>query len=99
MQYEQVHSFLIQKLENGLPSYLTYHDTGHTKNVIETAEHLAMAENISGDDLVLLKTAALFHDAGYMQIYKGHKISPAKWPKNTCLIMGIALIRLKQYVG
>ena len=73
MQYDQVHSFLIQKLENGLPSYLTYHDVGHTKNVIEAAEHLAFAENVSGDDLVLLKTAALFHDAGYMQIYKGHE--------------------------
>jgi len=81
MQYEQVHSFLIQKLENGLPSYLTYHDTGHTKNVIETAEHLAMAENISGDDLVLLKTAALFHDAGYMQIYKGHEDISCKMAK------------------
>ncbi len=73
MQYEKVHSFLIQKLEAGLPSYLTYHDAGHTKNVIEATEHLAIAENISGDDLVLLKTAALFHDAGYMQVYKGHE--------------------------
>lgn len=73
MQYEQVHSFLIQKLENGLPSYLTYHNVGHTSNVIEAVEHLAFAENISGDDLILLKTAALFHDSGYMQIYKGHE--------------------------
>ena len=73
MLYEQVHSFLIQKLENGLPSYLTYHDAGHTKNVIEAVEHLAIAENVSGDELVLLKTAALFHDAGYMQTYKGHE--------------------------
>jgi len=73
MQYDQVHSFLIQKLENGLPAYLTYHDAGHTKNVIEAAGHLAIAENISGNDLVLLKTAALFHDAGYMQVYKGHE--------------------------
>ncbi|HWR99257.1 MAG TPA: HD domain-containing protein, partial [Prolixibacteraceae bacterium] len=73
MQYEQVHSFLIQKLENGLPSYLTYHNVGHTKNVVEAAEHLAIAEKVSGEDLVLLKTAALFHDTGYMQIYKGHE--------------------------
>jgi len=73
MQYEQVHKFMVQKLENGLPSSLTYHDAGHTKNVIEAAEHLALAENVSGDDLVLVKTAALFHDTGYMQIYKGHE--------------------------
>ena len=73
MQYDQVHSFLIQKLEDGLPSYLTYHDAGHTRNVIEAAGHLAIAENITGEDFVLLKTAALFHDSGYMQIYKGHE--------------------------
>ncbi len=60
MQYDQVYSFLISKLETGLPSYLTYHDVQHTKDVILSAEHLAAAENIQGDELVLLKTAALF---------------------------------------
>lgn len=73
MQYEQVHSFLIQKLETGLPTYLSYHNVGHTKSVIEAAEHLAKAENISGDDLILLKTAALFHDAGFLQHHHNHE--------------------------
>ena len=73
MQYEQVHSFLIQKLETGLPAYLSYHNVGHTKSVIEAAEHLAKAENISGDDLILLKTAALFHDAGFLQHHHNHE--------------------------
>lgn len=45
MQYEQVHSFLIEKLENGLPSYLTYHNASHTRNVIEASEHLAFTEH------------------------------------------------------
>ncbi len=73
MQYEQVYSFLINKLESGLPSYITYHNAHHTKNVIVAAEHLAMAENISGNDLVLLKTAALFHDAGFLQHHTDHE--------------------------
>jgi uncharacterized membrane-anchored protein YitT (DUF2179 family)/predicted metal-dependent HD superfamily phosphohydrolase len=73
MEYEQVHSFLIQKLETGLPAYLYYHNVGHTKSVIVAAEHLAKAENISGDDLILLKTAALFHDAGFLQHHHGHE--------------------------
>jgi len=73
MQYDQVYSFLIQKLESDLPAYLTYHNATHTKSVIEAAEHLAVAENIPGEDLVLLKTAALFHDAGYLQQYNGHE--------------------------
>ena len=73
MQYEKAYSFLIDKLETGLPSYLTYHDSEHTKSVIAAAEHLAMGENINGDDLTLLKTAALFHDAGFLQNEQDHE--------------------------
>ena len=73
MRYDEVHSFLLNKLETGLPSYLTYHNTHHTKAVISAAEHLGKAENISGDDLVLLKTAALFHDAGFLQHHNDHE--------------------------
>ena len=73
MQYEQVHTFLIDKLERGLPSYLTYHDVLHTKNVIAAAEHLATCENIIGSELILLKTAALFHDAGFLQSSHQHE--------------------------
>lgn len=73
MQYEQVHSFLIKKLETSLPAYLTYHNAAHTLSVIEAAEHLALAENITGDELVLLKTAALFHDSGYLKHHIDHE--------------------------
>ena len=73
MQFEQVYLFLIGKLEKGLPAFLVYHNIGHTKDVVEAAEKLALPENVSGDDLVLLKTAALFHDAGYMQDHVEHE--------------------------
>jgi len=73
MQYDEAYSFLIHKLEVGLPSYLSYHDIHHTKSVINACEHLAKTENISGDELVLLKTAALFHDAGFLQHHDEHE--------------------------
>jgi uncharacterized membrane-anchored protein YitT (DUF2179 family)/predicted metal-dependent HD superfamily phosphohydrolase len=73
MQYDPLHSYLIQKLENGLPAYLTYHNAAHTSSVIEAAEHLAAAENIVEEDLILLKTAALFHDAGYLKHHEEHE--------------------------
>ena len=57
MQYEQVHTFMIEKLERGLPSYLTYHDVQHTKNVIAATEHLAAGENLIGKELILLKNS------------------------------------------
>lgn len=73
MKYEQAYLFLINKLETGLPSYITYHSVQHTKNVIAAAEHLAVGENVFGDDLILLKTAALFHDAGFLQNHEDHE--------------------------
>ena len=73
MQYEQVYSFLINKLEKELPAYLTYHTAAHTKNVIAAVEELAAGENVTGDDLTMLKTAALFHDAGFLQQSAGHE--------------------------
>lgn len=73
MQYQEAYSFLIKKLETGLPAYLSYHNAQHTKNVINAAEQLAVSENISQEDLVLLKTAALFHDAGFLQHHNNHE--------------------------
>jgi uncharacterized membrane-anchored protein YitT (DUF2179 family)/predicted metal-dependent HD superfamily phosphohydrolase len=73
MQYEKIYSILIPRLEEELPSYLTYHTVQHTKNVIAASEQLAISENVSGDDLVMLKTAALFHDSGFLQQSEGHE--------------------------
>ena len=73
MQFEKVYSFLLTKLEKELPPYLYYHNTSHTTDVIEASVKLAQAENISGEDLIILKTAALFHDAGFIETYTGHE--------------------------
>lgn len=73
MQYKMVHDFLISKLESELPAYLTYHKVQHTKEVIEDAAYLGKKENISERDMDLLKTAALFHDAGYLKNYLQHE--------------------------
>ncbi len=78
MKYEQVYSFLIEKLQTGLPSYTTYHDVSHTLSVIQYAEELAASENITGDELTLLKTAALFHDAGFLQSHIEHEMLSCK---------------------
>lgn len=73
MEFEKVHSFLINKLEKELPKYLTYHNVHHTKEVLHIARHIAAGENISGEDLDILLTAALFHDAGFIDTYKDHE--------------------------
>lgn len=73
MQYQEAFNFLITKLQKGLPSYLSYHNVTHTLEVINAAEEIALAEKISGDELEILKTAALFHDAGFLKQEEGHE--------------------------
>jgi uncharacterized membrane-anchored protein YitT (DUF2179 family)/HD superfamily phosphodiesterase len=73
MQYQEVFHSIINKLETGLPSYISYHTAEHTINVIEAAEKLAEWENITGEELLLLKTAALFHDTGFLQHHLEHE--------------------------
>src|ERR1700682_1533637 len=73
MRFEEARIFLLNKLENELPPDLNYHNIHHTREVMAASEELAATENIAGDDLMLLKTAALFHDSGYLSVYDGHE--------------------------
>ena len=73
MQVEAAGSFIIEKLEKELPVYLVYHNVTHTKQVLKHALEIASSEEITGKDLDILCTAALFHDTGFIEKYIGHE--------------------------
>ena len=73
MQVEAAGSFIIDKLDKELPPYLSYHNVSHTRQVLKRSLEIAASENITGDDLDILSTAALFHDAGFIEKYTGHE--------------------------
>lgn len=72
-EFENLQKNVLTKLKTGLPDYLHYHCLDHTKRVLEKAEHIAKAENVSADDLLLIKIAALYHDYGFLSTYKNHE--------------------------
>ena len=51
MQYIELKTYILNKLDKELPSYLTYHNVAHTRDVIKYAGELAAAEKISGKEL------------------------------------------------
>jgi len=66
---------ILKLLSEKLPEGLYYHGIHHTIDVTNSAEEIAREEGVEGEDLFLLKTAALFHDAGFVQEYvKNEKI-------------------------
>lgn len=73
MDFDGVKRFVLNKLSHELKSDLYYHSIEHTLDVIEAAIRLAKMENVNGQDLELLKTAALFHDVGFVEKYQGHE--------------------------
>lgn len=73
MNFDGVKEFVLNKLKRELDPKLTYHSIDHTIDVMESAERLAKDENVNGTDINLLKTAALFHDLGFLTTYDGHE--------------------------
>jgi hypothetical protein len=57
------HTIIVLLVERLAP-YLTYHDWKHTEHIIKMAEYIAHQEQIPDDDILLIKTAALFHNTG-----------------------------------
>lgn len=69
MNYTAVEQRILSKLENELSPSLHYHNFEHTLDVLRSVEQISAMEGVNGDELVLIKTAALFHDAGYLWAY------------------------------
>ena len=73
--FKKSESRILKLLSEKLPEGLYYHGIHHTIDVTNSAEEIAREEGVEGEDLFLLKTAALFHDAGFVQEYvKNEKI-------------------------
>lgn len=74
MNLAEAKEFVVSALASGLSPTLYYHGLHHTLDVAEAADRLASAEGVTDpESLDLLKTAALFHDAGFLSVYQGHE--------------------------
>ncbi len=68
MDFEQAKAYALERLERELPPELVYHSLEHTRDdVVPAAARLAHLQNLPKDDnLILLLTAAYYHDIGYV---------------------------------
>ncbi|MDF1571135.1 MAG: adenylate/guanylate cyclase domain-containing protein [Bacteroidales bacterium] len=73
IQFTDLQEIILDKLEKELPDYLYYHNVKHTVDVVTEVELIGWAEGVSDDDILILKTAALFHDAGHTVAYDEHE--------------------------
>ena len=69
INYKKAEQYIVKMLSEQLPPGLFYHGLHHTLDVCKSAENIANNEGVEGEDLYVLKTAALFHDAGFTKEY------------------------------
>jgi len=73
IKYYKVEHQILKKLSAGLSEDLLYHSVKHTKDVVKAVERIALIEGVTDEGLFLLKTAALFHDAGFIKQYDSNE--------------------------
>jgi len=60
-------------LKSLLPEGILYHDLSHTFNVEKAAVRFAKLEGIEEESILLLQTAVLYHDAGFILQYNDNE--------------------------
>lgn len=73
MDYSKAKAYIVKRLNVDLASDLYYHGFHHTVDVLNATKLIIEFEGIQGEDVELLKTAALFHDCGFLRQYKNHE--------------------------
>lgn len=73
MNYKDAGQHIIKLLSEFLPETLTYHNIHHTLGVCSAVERIGKLEGVDPEQIDLLKTAALFHDAGFIKRYDNNE--------------------------
>jgi adenylate cyclase len=73
IQFTDIQEIILDRLEKELPDYLFYHNVKHTVDVVTEVELIGWGEGCSDEEILLLKTAGLFHDAGHTVAYDNHE--------------------------
>ena len=81
IDFKAAKEFILDKLKTGLNPDLYYHCFNHTLDVYQSALKLAKLEKIDKRNSILLETAALFHDSGFLLGYKDHEDCSVKFTK------------------
>ena len=79
INFQAIHHHVMSRLSRELPDKLYYHGIHHTRDdVLPAAMRLGEAAGLNNEDFLLLQTAALYHDVGYVETYAEHEMAGAR---------------------
>lgn len=73
IDFNHMRKEIINKLKSLLPDGVVYHDISHTLNVEKAAVRFAKLEGLDQESILLLQTAVLYHDAGFILQYNSNE--------------------------
>ncbi len=100
MKLRAVEKYIYDKLEKNLSATLTYHGVHHTIDAVDAALKIAQREGVNDkESLILLETATLYHDLGFISTYKGHEEESCRIAKLTLPNFNYSEIQIEQVCG
>jgi adenylate cyclase len=81
IQFTDMQEMILDKLEKELPGYVFYHNIKHTVDVVTEVELIGWAEGCTDEEILLLKTAGLFHDTGITVSFDNHELLGADYAR------------------
>jgi len=73
INYKKAERHIMKILREKLSPNLHYHGIHHTYDVVEAVERLAIMEGVLDEDIFVLKSAATYHDAGFVEQYDANE--------------------------
>ncbi|MCL2073524.1 MAG: guanylate cyclase [Marinilabiliaceae bacterium] len=73
IRFDDITEVIMERLNNELSPRMTYHTADHTADVILQIEILGSGEKVTEEEMLILKTAALMHDTGFLISYTNHE--------------------------
>jgi uncharacterized protein len=71
--FNSAKQYILGELGSKLPENLTYHGLWHTNNVFQAACDFSEYYKLNDHDRLILETAALYHDCGFLTVYRNHE--------------------------
>jgi HD superfamily phosphodiesterase len=95
LDFKGAKKYIINRLEKDLNLNLYYHGLHHTLDVYEVSVEIAKREGISEENTILLNTAALYHDAGFLFRYLNNEVLAVKLVKEILPLFGYKTAQIK----
>lgn len=73
IDFDHMRKDILNRLKSLLPAEIVYHDVSHTLNVEKAVVRYAKLEGIDAEEILLLQTAALYHDVGFIHRYDSNE--------------------------